>query len=162
MKKKTAQTNWYYLAGSIFFCLLAGFVGSFFTVQSVGNWYLDIAKPSFNPPSWVFGPVWTTLYILMGISLYRILSLKWSKKVSVAVCLFVVQLALNIAWSYFFFGSRNLWMAFADIVVLWLAIFDLIGKFAKLDKLASILLYPYLAWVSFASILNLAIAWLNR
>ncbi len=140
---------------SIGLCLGAGVLGSFFTFSSIPEWYSTLNKPVFSPPNWIFGPVWTFLYILMGISLYLV----WQKKKVPAV--FWVQLILNAAWSIIFFGMRNPVLAMVDIIALWISIFLTIKAFSKINKLASYLLYPYLAWVSFASILNLAIVILN-
>lgn len=140
---------------SIGVCLGAGVLGSFFTVSSIATWYQTLNKPFFSPPNWIFGPVWTILYILMGISLYVI----WTKKKVPSV--FWIQLILNALWSIIFFGMGNFALALVDIVVLWIAIVLTIKVFYKINKLAGQLLVPYLAWVSFASILNLAIVLLN-
>ena len=140
---------------SIGLCLGAGIVGLFFTFSAIPTWYATLAKPSFSPPNWVFGPVWTTLYILMGISLYLV----WLKKKVPTV--FWIQLILNTAWSIIFFGMKNPTLALVDIVVLWVSIFLTIKAFSKINKLSGKLLYPYLVWVSFASILNLMIVLLN-
>ncbi|QQG43187.1 MAG: tryptophan-rich sensory protein [Candidatus Daviesbacteria bacterium] len=146
---------------SIGLCLGAGIIGSFFTVSSIPTWYATLNKPSFSPPNWIFGPVWTVLYILMGVSLYLALSGKGKGEREKAVRIFAMQLFLNIAWSVIFFGMRNPILAFVDIVFLWIAIFLTIKSFYKINKLAGNLLIPYLLWVSFASILNLAIVLLN-
>ena len=140
---------------SIGICLGAGVVGSFFTVSSIPTWYAILNKPFFSPPNWVFGPVWTILYILMGISLYLI----WQKREIPAI--FWVQLILNTAWSIIFFGMRNPTLAFIDILILWVSILLTIKVFSKINKLAGRLLIPYLVWVSFATILNLGILILN-
>lgn len=144
--------------------LLAGVIGSAFTFSSIPTWYASLNKPFFNPPNWLFGPVWTTLYILMGIAAYLI----WEKldkknigKVKNALTIFAVQLVLNSLWSIVFFGFKSPWYAFVVILLLWYAIFLTITKFSKIDKRAGWLLIPYLAWVSFASVLNFAIAWIN-
>ncbi len=134
----------------------AGIIGSFATFSSVKTWYLtDLIKPSWNPPSWIFGPVWTFLFFLMGIALYLV----WTKKNK--IFWFWIQLILNIVWSFLFFGLKNPWFAFFEIIILWFAIIKTILEFKKYNKTASYLLLPYLAWVSFASFLNLAIALLN-
>lgn len=147
---------------SIAACLLTGFIGSFFTASSVGSWYSTIAKPSFNPPSWVFGPVWTLLFILMGIAAYLVWDKGLKKKgVKQALTLFSVQLVFNIGWSAFFFGLKNPLLAFIEIIILWLLILTNIILFYKIDKRAAYLLVPYILWVSFASVLNLAIVLLN-
>lgn len=141
---------------SIGVCLGAGIIGSFFTVSSIPNWYATLNKPLFSPPNWIFGPVWTILYILMGISLYLI----WQKKKKVPL-IFWIQLILNLVWSIIFFGYKNSILALIDIVVLWFAIALTIKAFNKINKLAAKLLVPYFFWVSFATILNLAIVLLN-
>jgi tryptophan-rich sensory protein len=137
---------------------LAAGLGSIFTASSVSTWYLTLNKPSFNPPSWVFGPVWTALFILMGISLFLV----WKKKVDKkAMAFFGVQLGLNVLWSIFFFGLRNPALAFVEIIVLWSAILINIIYFYKISKPAAYLLVPYILWVSFAAVLNFTIFYLN-
>ncbi len=140
---------------SLGICLGAGVLGSFFTINSIPTWYQTLNKPFFFPPNWIFGPVWTILYILMGYSLYLV----WVKnKVPV---IFWIQLILNAVWSIIFFGFKNPTLALIDIIALWVTIILTIKVFAKINKLSAYLLYPYLAWVLFASILNLAIVLLN-
>ena len=140
---------------SLGLCLGAGIIGSFFTVSSIPTWYQTLNKPSFSPPNWIFGPVWTILYILMGYSLYLV----WVKRKVPTI--FWMQLFLNFIWSIIFFGMKNPTLAFINIIALWIAIVLTIKAFSKINKLASQLLWPYLAWVSFASILNLMIVILN-
>ncbi|MDD2225128.1 MAG: tryptophan-rich sensory protein [Candidatus Shapirobacteria bacterium] len=142
------------------FCILitegAGVIGSIATFSSVKTWYLtDLIKPSFNPPSWIFGPVWTLLFFLIGTALYLV----WTKKNN--LFWFWVQLFLNILWSFLFFGLHSPLFALFEIVLLWFAILITIIKFWSFNKNAGILLLPYLAWVSFASFLNFSIARLN-
>jgi len=149
------------LVASITIPLVAGFLGSIFTTPAVKTWYLIINKPVWNPPSWLFGPVWTILFIMMGIALYLVWSSKMSNKVRCALKIFAAQMVLNILWSAFFFGMGNFWLAFVEIVILWIAIALTIVKFAKVNKTASWLLVPYIMWVSFASFLNFTIASLN-
>lgn len=149
------------LVWSIIVCQLAGIIGAFFTSPAIPNWYAGLTKPWFNPPAWIFGPVWTALYLLMGISLYLTWIGKKSKKRSCALKAFGIQLGLNSLWSIVFFGWQLPWVAFGEIIVLWLFIGLTILKQLKVSKLAAYLMLPYLVWVSFASILNLAIAWLN-
>ena len=146
---------------SIGLCLLAGVVGSIFTASAIPTWYATLNKPSFSPPNWVFAPVWTTLYILMGISLYLALSGEGKGEREKAVRIFGIQLVLNIVWSIIFFGWHNPLFALVDIVALWIAIVLTIKNFYKINKLAGQLLIPYLAWVSFATVLNLMIVLLN-
>ncbi len=147
---------------SIGVCLGAGILGSFFTVNSIPTWYTALNKPVFSPPNWVFAPVWTILYILMGISLYLVISNKEKgKSKKWAVQVFAVQLILNALWSIIFFGLKNPALAFLEILVLWASIFLTIKVFFNINKLAGKLLIPYLAWVSFATLLNLSIVLLN-
>ncbi|HSV95016.1 MAG TPA: TspO/MBR family protein [Spirochaetia bacterium] len=146
---------------SITIPLVAGFLGSIFTTPAVKDWYLVINKPVWNPPSWLFGPVWTTLFIMMGIALYLVWSTKMSNKICMALKLFGAQMVLNILWSVFFFGMKDFWLAFGEIIVLWIFIFATIVSFGKVNKTAAWLLVPYIMWVSFASYLNFTIASLN-
>ena len=149
---------------SISVCLLVAFLASLATQSSVKTWFLTIEKPFFNPPAWLFAPVWTVLYIMMGIAFGLIWSsdFKDKKVVKSAMIIFGIQLALNALWSILFFGLCNPLLAFIEILLLWLFIFETIKVFKPIDGLASKLLYPYLAWVSFATILNASIWWLNR
>ncbi len=149
------------LIALIILCQLAGIIGSIFTISSISSWYAFLNKPFFNPPSWLFGPVWISLYALMGISLYLIWSSKNSSEKSGSLKIFGIQLVLNALWSIFFFGLQNLWLAFVEIIILWFAIFFTIKKSLKVSKKSAYLLIPYLLWVSFAAILNLSIALLN-
>jgi len=147
---------------SIVICELAGAVGSIYTTSAIKGWYNFLNKPSFNPPNWIFGPVWTTLFVLMGISLYIIWSKGLDKKENkIAVYVFAGQLVLNVFWSVLFFGFHSPVFAFVEIIFLWLAILWTIIKFYKISKTAAYLLFPYILWVSFASVLNLFIAILN-
>jgi len=141
---------------------LAGIIGSFFTASAIPFWYATLNKPPFNPPNWLFGPVWITLYTLMGISLYLI----WIKgiekpNIKYAVKSFIIHLAINSIWSIIFFGLKQLLLAFIIIIILWVLILYLIKLFAKIDKVSAYLLVPYILWVSFASLLNFAIWMLN-
>jgi len=143
-------------------CLAAGAIGSIFTAESVGTWFKEINKPSFSPPNWVFAPVWTALYILMGVSAYIIWMKGWGKKeVRGALTIFGMQLALNTLWSFLFFGMRNPFYGFIEIIFLWLAIAATIIRFNKLSRNAALLLVPYLLWVSFAAYLTYSIWQLN-
>lgn len=147
---------------AILVCLLAGFIGSVFTSKSVSTWYTTLKKPSFNPPDWVFAPVWTAIFILMGVSLYLV----WSKGleakgVKIAIIIFCVQLLLNILWSFLFFGLQSPFYAFMDITVLWFIILLMIIYFYRISPVSSYLLFPYISWVSFATVLNFMIIRLN-
>lgn len=141
---------------------MAGVVGSVATVSAIPTWYADLVKPSFSPPNYLFGPVWITLYTLMGIAWYLV----WikgtkNKENKFAVKLFGAHLVINALWSLIFFGLKDLGLAFIVIVVLWIMIGYLIKIFYRIDKRAGQLLLPYWAWVSFASLLNFSIFWLN-
>lgn len=148
------------LSVSLVLPFLAGGVGSFFTTSSLYPWYSALNKPFFNPPNWIFGPVWTILYILMGISFYLFWTNKGNKKLS-GYKFFFAQLILNLLWSIFFFGLKSPPAAFLTILILLTFIILTMKEFRKISKLASYLLAPYVAWVSFASLLNLAIILLN-
>ncbi len=156
------KANWKRLVLSLGICEAAGIAGSIYTLQSVREWYPTLTKPQFNPPAWVFGPVWTALFIMMGLSLYLVWNRGLKKKgVTDAVAIFGVQLILNVVWSYLFFGLRNPSLALFEIIVLWGAILVTILKFGKIDRPAAYLLIPYLLWVGFAGVLNLSIVLLN-
>ncbi len=141
---------------------LAGSIGSYFTFPAINSWYKTLEKPFFSPPNWVFGPVWTLLYIFMGISLYLIYT-RDTKDIakSKGLKVFLIQLALNSLWSIAFFGLKSPLTALVIILVLWALILLTIKYFMKINKAAGWLLIPYLAWVSFATILNFAIQLLN-
>ncbi|MFC1625546.1 TspO/MBR family protein [Patescibacteria group bacterium] len=148
---------------SIFLCQLAGILGSVFTISSIPTWYAGLIKPSFNPPGWLFGPVWTILYTLMGISLFLIWKKGFNKKrVKDAIVIFAIQLGLNAIWSPIFFGLKNTLLALFVIVVLLFFLLRTIFSFYKINKTASYLLIPYLLWSSFATVLNFSIWFLNR
>jgi translocator protein len=143
--------------------LIVGGTSGFFTVTGVESWYQTIQKPSWNPPNWIFGPVWTTLYVMMGISLFLV----WKEDTStelkkIAIGLFSVQLILNFFWSFIFFGQQQPGWALIEIVALWIFILLTIFAFAQVNKTAAWLLVPYISWVSFATILNYTIWQLNR
>lgn len=140
---------------SILISQTAGLLGTFFTISAIPTWYVYLNKPSFNPPNYLFGPVWTVLYTLIGISLYRI----WIKKGSLK--LFWVHLSLNAVWTPIFFGLRNLELAFIVIITMVVSLLFVIKSFYKTDKLSSYLLIPYLVWISFATFLNFTIWILN-
>ncbi len=154
--------NYKRLAISLLLPQLAGMVGFLFTSSAIPNWYIDLIKPSFSPPNWLFGPVWIILYILMGISVYLIWQrLVENKEAEAAFRLFWIHLFFNAVWSIFFFGFKNPGLAFANIVVIWLLIAILMVKFWKINKWAAYLLIPYFLWVSFAGYLNYSIWMLN-
>ncbi|MBI4276424.1 tryptophan-rich sensory protein [Candidatus Uhrbacteria bacterium] len=143
-------------------CELAGIVGAVFTAPAIqSGWYASLAKPALNPPSWLFGPVWTTLYALMGVAAWFVWR-KNDRETKNALGIFVAQLFLNAIWSPIFFGARSLSVAFAVIVLLWTTIVATIIMFSKVSKIGAWLLVPYIIWVSVASYLNYAIWTLNR
>ncbi|MCU0350973.1 MAG: tryptophan-rich sensory protein [Flavobacterium sp.] len=145
-------------------CLAVGYLSSITTQSSIKTWYPLIEKPIFNPPNWVFAPVWTLLFILMGIAAGRVWNqLETNKElVKKGLLFFGIQLALNALWSYLFFGLHNILLALIEIILLWLIIYETYLIFKKIDKKAAYLLIPYLAWVGFATILTGSIYWLNR
>lgn len=184
MKIKRFSTYVRFFA-SIIICQLAGVVGSVFTMPAIKGWYSTLTKPSFNPPNWIFGPVWGLLFLLMGISLFlawekgfqiKITAKDKSKKIwndfsrklwvgtwreENAAAIFVLQLILNILWSVSFFGLQSPMLAYFEVIMLWFAILYTIVNFYRISKWAAYLLVPYLVWVSFAAVLNYFIWNLN-
>ncbi len=155
--------NWWKLISAVLICELAGVIGSVFTISAIPAWYETLKKPSFNPPNWIFGPVWTLLYLLMGIALYLVWQSKSNPELkSYALIAFGVQLLLNALWSIIFFGLKSPMGAFVEIGLLWASILVSIILFFKISQVAGFILLPYILWVSFAAILNAAIAILNR
>ncbi len=170
---------------SILICEGAGIIGSFFTAPAIKTWYASLEKPVLNPPNWLFAPVWTILFLLMGISLYLVWAKNWkietpenksakkawnpiseklwsgTWKEENAVAIFVLQLILNILWSVIFFGLKMPSIAFVEILMLWVAILYTIVNFYRISKIAAYLLIPYILWVTFAAILNFSIVTLN-
>ena len=144
-------------------CELAGILGSVFTTPSIPGWYAGLAKPSFNPPSWLFGPVWTILYALMGVAAWLVYE-KGVKRPDVkkALSVFAAQLILNALWSIVFFGAQMILGAAVIIVLLGAMILLTIRLFGKISKPAAWLLVPYILWVSFATVLNISLYVLNR
>lgn len=142
--------------------LITGGIASLVTSSNIESWHAYLEKPVFNPPNWLFGPVWTTLYILMGISLFIIWKKPDSAQRKSALRLFFVQLLLNFAWSFIFFYFHQTGFAFLEIIVLWIAILLMIFSFHRLNRWAAYLQFPYLGWVTFASVLNGSIWYLNR
>ena len=144
------------LALSILVVELVGASGSVFTVQGLGTWYDSLVRPAIAPPNWVFGPVWTTLFALMGVALWLVWQQVDAKSaaVRVAIVVFAVHFAFNLGWSAAFFGMRAIGLGLAVIAVLWALIVATIWTFARVDRRAALLLVPYLVWVSFAAYLN--------
>ncbi len=141
--------------------LLVGGISGFATANGLEPWYASLKKPSFNPPNYLFAPVWTTLYTMMGISLFLIWKSRMEKSIDKALKIFAIQLTLNFLWSFLFFYFQNLGLAFVEIILMWISIIFCIFTFYKVNKVASYLLIPYIMWVSFASILNGALWYLN-
>lgn len=141
--------------------LAAGAISGFATIENVGGWYATLNKPSFNPPNYLFAPVWTTLYILMGISSYLIVRDHPQQVKGTAGSIYFLQLALNFAWSFLFFSFQQPGFALVEIIVLWLCILTMIVVFYRLHKTAGLLQIPYLLWVSFAAVLNASVYSLN-
>ena len=145
----------------ILLCQAVGLLGAHWTAPEIPSWYRTLRKPTFNPPSWVFGPVWTLLYLLMAVAAWRISGFAASPLRTAALLLFAVQLALNLLWSWIFFRRHALGAALAEVVVLWVAIAATTAVFARVDAVAAWLMAPYLAWTTFAALLNGAIRRLN-
>jgi len=170
---------------SILICQSAGVVGSFFTTPAIKTWYAFLIKPSFNPPNYVFAPVWIALFFLMGISLYLVWVKNWHIEIKAGeekqktwnpisrklytgswreenvVAIFALQLILNILWTVIFFGLKLPGLAFFEILMLWFAILYTVVNFHRISKLAGLLLLPYILWVSFAAVLNFSVWQLN-
>ena len=140
---------------SLAITVILGLSGGFFSVSEIPGWYAQLQRPSWNPPNWIFPPVWTLLFVMMGISLFLV----WKNNVPVgvkkmAIIFFSIQLLLNILWSYVFFKQHAMGWALVEIIILWIAILLTIFAFGKISSLAAWLLVPYISWVSFAAILN--------
>lgn len=146
---------------SILICFTVGGLGSAATTPSLGEWYAELAKPTWNPPNWIFGPVWSTLFLMMSISAWLVWRNAGFAKGKGALIAFAIQLVLNVGWSLLFFAMQRPDLAFIEIAILWIAIAATIGLFFRHSKLAACLLVPYLLWVSFATFLNYTIWSLN-
>lgn len=149
------------LAAAVLVCELVGITGAVFTATGVESWYATLERPELAPPNWVFGPVWTTLYALMGVAAWLVWREGRGRELQVALGLFGVQLALNFAWSFVFFGQEAIFPALVVILALLFAIGTTATAFWRIDRRAALLLVPYLAWVSFATYLNYAFWTLN-
>ena len=147
---------------SVAVCLGAGFAGSRFTFRSVATWYPTLRKPAWTPPAWLFAPVWTALYCLMGIAAWLVWNRAGWAATRIPLALFAIQLVLNVAWSGIFFGWRKPAWALAEIVLLWVAIAATACEFWPVSRSAAWLLVPYVVWVTYAAALNFAIWRLNR
>jgi len=145
-------------------CVVIGYLSGMVTRESITTWYPTLVKPVFNPPNWIFAPVWTALYIMMGVAG----GLVWNQieaqpeLVKKGFLFFIIQLGLNALWSYLFFGLHNPFLALIEVILLLLMIFETYVIFKKVDRIAGLLMVPYLAWVTFATILNASIWWLNK
>jgi translocator protein len=157
----TRPSRWIGLVFFIVVCLGAGGIGAMATTPEIEGWYKTIAKPAWNPPDYVFGPVWTTLYVMMAIAAWLVWKPAGYKAAATPLTLFVVQLVLNVVWSWIFFGMHQPGWALAEIVALWLGIVATTAVFFRCSRIAGWLLTPYLAWVSFAGVLNFAIWMMN-
>lgn len=141
--------------------IFIGGVSGYLTSGEIPGWYFNLQKPSFNPPNYLFGPVWTLLYLLIGISLYMIWSSPQSKERKSALQIFVIQLFLNFCWSLLFFSFHLLFVSAVEILILWLSILQMLRIFRKVNLVAFYINIPYLLWVSFATLLNISIWYLN-
>lgn len=150
------------LLASLVLPLASGSLAGLFTAGAIPGWYETLNRPSFNPPNWVFGPVWTTLYFLMGISLFMIWKQDAGKERNMAIFVFMVQQVLNFCWSFIFFYFNMIGFALIEIIFLWISIVMMIVRFYKIKPLAAYINIPYLLWVTFATILNAAYYFLNR
>lgn len=160
--RHSCMKNWLKLLISLALPLAVGAIAGLFTQPEIDSWYKSIQKPSWQPPNSWFGPVWTTLYALMGFAFFLVWKADASPSVKrPAITLYLLQLALNFLWSFIFFNQHQIGWALVDIIALWVLILLTIFAFARISKLAAWLLVPYISWVSFASILNFAIFQLN-
>jgi tryptophan-rich sensory protein len=143
--------------------LLVGGIGGIATAQAIPTWYQGLEKPAWNPPAWVFGPVWTSLYILMGIAAWLVWRMGWDvPRVRIALGVFALQLLFNLLWSLIFFGWQRTGLALAEIILLWFLVGITTLRFFSLKPLSGIMMAPYWLWTSFAAVLNASIWWLNR
>jgi len=154
--------NWPSLLACIGGILVIGTLSGLANAGSINGWFSTLNKPSFNPPNYLFGPVWTALYILMGISLYLILQTPKTEIRNTALIIFTIQMILNFSWSFLFFYFKWPGIAFVEIILMWISIVVMIFTFYRISATAAYLQVPYLLWVSFASVLNGAIWYLNK
>lgn len=154
------HNKWFVLAGFILLCLAVGGLGGYASSDAIDGWYRTIAKPSWNPPDWVFGPVWTVLYIMMAVAAWLV----WREggRRHPALTLFFIQLGLNFAWTWLFFNMQSPGLALIEVAFLWTGVLLTMLAFFGRSRTAGWLFVPYLAWVSFAAVLNAAIWLLNR
>jgi benzodiazapine receptor len=142
--------------------LALGAVAGFVTAKAIPTWYVTLNRPAISPPNWLFGPVWSTLYLLMGVSLFMILRQRDSRERTVAIRIYIIQLLLNFLWSFLFFYFKNIGLALIEIIVLWVCILSMIMVFKRIKPLSAYLNLPYLCWVTFAVVLNAAYYMLNH
>lgn len=154
--------HWVTLAAWVVTCFAVAAIGGHWTAPEIASWYSTLRLPSFAPPNWIFGPVWTLLYALMAVAAWRISLAPESANRTWALGLFIVQLALNLAWSWIFFKRHAIGAAMAEVVLLWAAIVATTTVFGQVESISGWLMSPYLAWVSFAAVLNIAYWRLNR
>lgn len=162
MKGNKGSVKWLKLVVSIIITEGAGGIGSIFTYQSIPTWYASLNKSPITPPNWLFAPMWLTLYFLMGIALWIV----WSKSKTtegrtVALTLFFIQLALNVLWSLIFFGLQSLLFGAIEIVFLWFFIVATIIEFRSVNRASAYVLFPYVSWVTIATLLNISVLWVN-
>jgi benzodiazapine receptor len=155
------RVHYFRLIASLIICQLAGFIGAIFTTPAISGWYATLEKPTFNPPNWIFSPVWIFLYLLMGMTLYILWQNLPKAEAKIALWFFAVQLGLNILWSVIFFGLKLPMVAFLEIIVLWIFILFTMIRSSKVSKATVYLLLPYILWVNFAAILNFFLWRLN-
>lgn len=146
---------------SLLLPLSLGAIAGIYTAQAVPEWYATLNQPSFNPPNWIFGPVWTTLYLILGFSFFLIWKQEKSKLQNLAILIFVIQMTLNFGWSFLFFYYHLIGAALLEILILWFTIIGMVLIFYKIKPLAAYLNVPYLLWVTFATILNAGYYFLN-
>jgi translocator protein len=158
VRRSQVRSFWF----SVALTMAVSAIGGLATAHSLDSWYAGLNKPSFNPPNWMFAPVWTTLYILMAIAAWRIYLGPESRSRRAALALYALQLALNLAWSLIFFGLRSPFLALLELALLLMAIVGTAVSFGRLDRPAGLLLVPYALWSAFAFVLNLEILRLNR
>lgn len=160
--EQVRSRQWLVLFGMVTVCLGVGAIGGVITNSAVQTWYPHLLKPGWTPPNWVFGPVWTVLYILMAVAAWLVWLRGPTTGVTRGLAVFVVQLGSNLLWSILFFGLRSPGAAFVDVLVLCCAVWLTLLLFWQVRQIAGVLLVPYALWVSYASVLNGAIWWLNR
>ncbi len=157
----TKKIRWGTLAVCVVGVLAVGTLSGLANVENIEGWYAGLTKPAFNPPNYIFGPVWTALYVLLGVGLYLVIATPESAVRKTALIVFAVQMLLNFSWSYLFFYFKLPGVAFAEILILWVSIAMMIVVFFRVSAAAATLQIPYLLWVSFASVLNGSIWYLN-